>query len=169
MQKLSSVLVGLMVAGLVLGLGGVALAGPSDDITVTYQVTAINELTIGADVSLTVDAATTAGVDPDQASDSSTYDITTNCAADAKKITGVLDTDMPTDLTLKVNAAAPSAGATSAGAVTLSATPADLVTLIDAVAAPNLTLAFTLDALATAGVVGSASKTLTMTIVDTGV
>jgi hypothetical protein len=144
---------------------GAALAGASDTITVNYEVTAINELTIAdASVTLTVNSAT-AGSNPDQASDSSTYSVTTNAGTDAKKITGVLNTAMPAGLTLQANLGAP-AGATSAGATTLTASALDLVTLIDSVASSGLSLAFTLDATLAAGVVSSASKTCTLTLAD---
>jgi hypothetical protein len=143
-----------------------AFAASNDTVTVNYEVTAINELNIDdASVTLTVSTAT-AGSNPDQASDSATYDITTNCAADAKKITAAINTDMPSGLTLRINMTAPT-GASSAGAVALSSTAVSAVTAIDAVAESNLTAAFTLDATLGAGVVSSASKTCTLTLADT--
>lgn len=143
-----------------------SFAANSDTITVNYAVSAINELNIDdASVSLTVSAAT-AGANPDQASAGATYDITTNCATDAKKITAAINTDMPSGLTLKVNMTAPTGG-TSAGAVTLSSTAANAVTAVDAIAQANISMTFTLDATAAAGVVASASKTCTLTIADT--
>jgi hypothetical protein len=161
-KRLVAMLFALALMG---AMAGAAFAGASDTITVNYEVTAINEINIdGASVTLTVSSAT-AGSNPDQASDSTTYDLTTNCAANAKKITGVLNTAMPAGLTLQANMTAPS-GATSAGATTLTASAADLVTLIDAGASSNVALAFTLDATAAAGVVASASKTCTLTIAD---
>jgi len=147
-------------------MAGAAFAGNSDTITVNYAVSAINELNIdGASVTLTVNSAT-AGSNPDQASDSTTYDITTNAGADAKKITGAIDTDMGSGLTLKANMTAPT-GASSAGATTLSSVAANLVTLIDSIAQANISLAFTLDATLAAGVVSSASKTCTLTLINT--
>jgi hypothetical protein len=72
---------------------------------------------------------------------------------------------MPSGLTLRVNMTAPTGG-TSAGAVALSSTAANAVTAIDAVAESNISMTFTLDATAAAGVVSSASKTCTLTIAD---
>jgi hypothetical protein len=152
-------------AGLSCLFAAAAFAAASDTITVNYEVTAINEINIDdASVTLTVSTAT-AGSNPDQANDTATYDITTNCAADAKKITAAINTDMPSGLTLRVNMTAPTGG-TSAGAVALSSTAANAVTAIDAVAESNISMTFTLDATAAAGVVSSASKTCTLTIAD---
>jgi len=163
MKRATSLLFALALMGV---LAGTAFAAASDTITVNYEVQAINELNIDdASVTLTVNSAT-AGAVPDQASDATTYDITTNCAADAKKITGALNTTMPGGLTLKANMTAPT-GATSAGATTLTDVAANLVTLIDGVAEANIALAFTLDATIAAGVVGAASKTCTLTLTNT--
>jgi hypothetical protein len=143
--------------------GSLAFAAGSDTITVNYEVQAINELNIDdASVTLTVIGAMP-GSDPTQVSDSATYDISTNCAADAKKVTAEIDSAMPSGLTLKINMTAPT-GATSAGAVTLSDTPADALTAIDAVSESNINMDFTLDATAEAGVVAAASKTCTLTL-----
>jgi len=145
--------------------GGVVFAASNDTITVNYEVQAINELNIDdASVTLTVDSAT-AGSDPTQATDSTTYDVTTNAGDNAKKITAAINTAMPSGLTLKINMTAPT-GASSAGAVTLSATAVDAVTLIDSVSEANIAAAFTLDATLAAGVVASASKTCTLTLAD---
>jgi len=162
MKRVVSTLLALSLVGL---LASTAFAAASDTITVNYEVEAINELNIdGASVTLTVSSAT-AGSAPDQASDATTYDITTNCAADAKKITGAINTTMPGGLTLQANMTAPTGGS-SAGATTLTDVAANLVTLIDGVAESNIVLAFTLDATAAAGVVAAASKTCTLTIAD---
>lgn len=149
-------------------LGSGAWAASSDTCTINYEVQAINELNIVAgSVTLTVSTAT-AGAQPDQASASTTYEITNNTGAagatPTDKITGAINTDMPASTTLKVTAGATTAG-TSAGAVTLSSVAADLVTGVANVAQTALSLGFTLDATVSAGVVGSASKTFTMTIV----
>jgi predicted transcriptional regulator len=140
-------------------------AASSDTITVNYEVTAINEVSIDeASVTLTVSTAT-AGSQPDQAEDTAHYDITTNCATNAKKLTAAINTDMPSGLTLRCYVSAPTGGST-AGAVILSSTVVDTVTGIDAVAETNNWISFTLDATPAAGVVSSASKTCTLTLVD---
>jgi len=141
-------------------------AAANDTQTVTYEVTAINELNLdGATVELTVNSAV-AGSQPTQATDTDTYDITTNCGTNAKKITGAIsETNMPSGLTFKVTMTAPTGGVSS-GATTMSTTAADLVTGVDAVAESNIAIDYSLDATVAAGVVASANKTLIVTIAD---
>jgi hypothetical protein len=155
----------LLVVTMLALLPAAVFAASNDTVTVNYEVTAINELNIDdASVTLTVNSAT-AGLDPNQASDGATYDITTNCAANAKKITAAINTDMGSGLTLQINMTAPTGGS-SAGAVTLSSTAVSAVTAIDAVAEADKAITFTLDATLAAGVVSSASKTCTLTLTD---
>jgi hypothetical protein len=108
-----------LAALMVYSAAGLLLADNTDDITVNYEVTAINELEItGASATLTINSATGDG-DPIQATVADTCDISTNCATDAKKITGAINTNMPSGLTLQVNMTAPT-GANSEGAVTMT-------------------------------------------------
>jgi hypothetical protein len=160
MKKLTAV---LAVAGLICATSGIALASDTATQTVTYEVEAINELSVsGNPGALIVDAAT-AGEEADAATDSATtYAITTN--GTNKKITGAIDTAMPSDVTLTANLTTPTGG-TSAGAVTLTAGAQDLVTGITE-RAETKGISFELSALVTAGVVPSATKILTLTIVD---
>ncbi|MEN3370007.1 MAG: hypothetical protein V7609_2150 [Verrucomicrobiota bacterium] len=139
-----------------------AFAGASAQQTVTYEVQAINELAVSeATASLTVNAAI-AGSAPTSANDSTTsYAITTNEAG--RKITGSINTAMPSGVALSVNLAAPS-GATSAGPVALSTTAQDLVTGISTLNESGKSISYSLSATAAAGVVPSASKTVTLTI-----
>jgi hypothetical protein len=144
-----------------------ALATNSDTITVNYEVQAINELAIDAtEVTLTINAAT-AGSQPDDDTDAATakYAITTNAATDAKKITAAINTAMPSGVTLSVTLAAPT-GATSSGVKSLSDTPENVVTAIEMVAESALVITFKLSATVSAGVVASAAKTLTLTLID---
>jgi hypothetical protein len=150
---------------IVLMLGAGALfAADSITQTVTYEVTPINEISVsGSPGALTVNAAT-AGSEPDQVSDTTTtYAITTN--GTSKKITGVLNTAMPTGMTLKVNLVAPTGG-TNIEDVTLTNVAADLVTGITEVAESAKAITFKLNATVLAGVVESANKTVTLTIAD---
>jgi hypothetical protein len=157
MKKLTTV---LAVAGLICATSGIALASDTATQTVTYEVVAINELSVSGNPALTVNAAT-AGSPLTQATDATTtYAITTN---QTRKITGALDTIMPAGLTLKANLTEPSTGI-SADAVTLTDVATDLVTAIGPVAESDLGIAFSLDATVAAGPVVSASKTLTLTI-----
>lgn len=130
--------------------------------TVTYEVTAINEISVsGNPAALTVNAAV-AGSAPTLVSDATTtYAITTNQAT--RKITGILDTAMPSGVTLTVALAAPTGG-TSAGDVTLTGTAADLVTVISTLNESGKTITYKLSATSAAGVIASANKTVTLTI-----
>ena len=130
--------------------------------TVTFEVQAINEIaTSGNPAALVVNAAI-AGSEPTAVSDAiTTYAITTN--ETLKKITGAIDTIMPAGTTLTVNLAAPTA-ATSLGAVPLTAVAADLVTGISTVAESGKTITYNFSANVTAGVLVSATKTVTLTI-----
>jgi hypothetical protein len=153
-----------LAALMIFGAANVLLAADNDAITVNYEVTAINELTIDqASVDMII-STTTLG-DPDAVVDSTiTYDLSTNCADNGKKITGVLDSIMPADTTLTLSLTAPS-GATAAATVTLTATAQDLVTLIDAGTDNDLGSVLTFDATVAAGAI-SGSRTLTLTLVD---
>lgn len=161
-------LVFILAALLVFGLGSVAWAqDPTATQTVTYEVTAINEISVSPEtVSLKVDTATAGSQPTDATDDSTTYAITTN--GTGKVITGAIDTAMPEGLTLEVNLAAPSVGE-SVGGVDISSattTAVDLVTAIGPVAQEGLTITYTLSATVAAGVVTSAEKTVTFTLTD---
>lgn len=139
-----------------------AFAASSATQTVTYAVSAINELAVSSPtVSLTVNSAV-AGSAPTSASDATTtYAVTTN--ETARKITGAINTSMPTGVTLSVGLAAPS-GALSAGLQPLSTTAVDLVTSMETVNDPSKVISYQLAATSAAGVVASAAKTVTLTI-----
>ena len=143
-------------------LSGPALAATTATQTVTYEVTAINSITASGDPgALTINAAV-AGSPPTAVTDATTtYAVTTNQSA--IKVTGSINTAMPANVTLKVTLVAPT-GATSAGAVTLGIVAANLVTGIATLNESALTITYELSATATAGVVASASKTVTLTI-----
>lgn len=149
----------LIVSGLT---ASAVLAGPSATQTVTYEVSAINELSVSSPtVSLTVNAAT-AGSAPTAASDATTsYAITTN--ESNRKITGILNTAMPAGVSLSASLAAPTGG-NSVGPVALTATAQDLVTGISALNESGKVITYSLSATSAAGVVASASKTVTLTI-----
>lgn len=149
--------------GLVLSTG--ALAGNTSTQDVDYEVPAVNEIAItDGSPSLTVDSAT-AGSDLDDATvtTGSSWAVTTN--ETGKKLTAAIDTAMPEGLTLSISAAAPTGGS-STGYAALSTTAADIVTGITEVAESSLNLSYKLEADLTAGVVTSASKTITFTLTD---
>jgi len=142
-----------------------AYAAMSDTISVSFTIDPINEINIaGTSLTLTVNAAV-AGSQPTQASQSTTYSISTNCTANSKKLTAAINSAMPSGVTLSLNVAAPT-GASSTGPTTITNVAANVVTGIDAVAQSNLAMTFYLNATAAAGVVSASSKTLTLTLVD---
>jgi hypothetical protein len=148
----------------VFAFSGAQAQGNTDNQTVTFTVEAINEIAITGTVTLTINSAT-AGADPDAAqSTAATYAITTN--ETARKITAALDQAMPTGLTLNITLAAPT-GATSVGAVSLSATEQDVVTGISNVAESALAITYDLEATAAAAVQAGTERIVTLTITAT--
>jgi hypothetical protein len=163
-EKVRKISIIVLVAGSLFLMSGIAMAGNSATQTVTYAVSAINEISVsGNPAALTVSIAP-AGSAPNSVSDATTtYAITTNEAG--QKITGAIDTDMPAGVTLTVNLTAPSGG-TSAGATSLSSSAADLVTGITKFNESGKAITYSLSATSAAGVVGSDTKTVTLTVVD---
>jgi hypothetical protein len=127
---------------------------------VTFQVNAINQISVAGSPSLTINTAT-AGSAPTAATASGTWAVTTNQSN--AKITAALDSDMPAGLTLTVDLGAPG-GASSAGATALSSASVDLVTGITKKAEGALSVSYGLSATTAAGVVSSTSRTVTYTI-----
>lgn len=142
-----------------LSAAGVAQAQTAAQ-NVTFQVNAINQISVTGSPSLTINTAT-AGSAPTAATASATWAVTTNQTG--AKITASINSNMPAGLTLSANLGAP-AGATSAGATTLSSTSVDMVTGITKIAEGALSIGYSLSATAAAGVVSSASRTVTYTI-----
>lgn len=166
MKKRLSTIMAIVAALSMLFIAGPVLAAGNDTQAVNYEVTAINEIEITDEtITLQVNSAT-AGSALDQATDSGTYAITTNCAADAKKITAALDGDSVTGLTFGIHVTAPSTGTNVAAAELVAGTPRDVVTAIGAVNVSALSISYTLDATVAAGVVSATSKTVTLTIAD---
>ena len=166
MRKRLSTIMAIIAALGMLFIAGPVMAGDSDTQTVGYEVSAINEIAVSGNPGAMNVSAATAGSEPDAVTDTSTsYAITTNCASDGKRITAVLDSAMPSGTTLKITLAAP-AGATSEGEITLTDSAQDVVTVIDGVASSGHQISYELDATVAAGVVASANKTVTLTIVN---
>jgi hypothetical protein len=153
----------------ILGAGGflmcVAAAASSAQTatqTVTFQVDAINQVGVSGAPSLTVNSAV-AGSAPTQVSSTGhSWAVTTNQTN--AKITASIASNMPSGLTLQATLGVGSTGATSGGAKTLSTVAQDMVTGLTKVNATGLTLGYTLDATAAAGVVTSSSRVVTFTI-----
>ena len=150
---------GRILASMIL-LGAASAQAQTANQNVTFQVNAINQISVAGSPSLTINTAT-AGSAPTAATAAATWAVTTNQSN--AKITAQLDSDMPSGLTLEVNLGAPT-GATSAGATALSSASVDLVTGITQVAQSALSIGYSLSATTAAGVVGSTSRTVTYTI-----
>jgi hypothetical protein len=150
----------VLATALSLALGAPAFAQTTATTTATFEVTAINEISLsGTAPVLTINAAV-AGVAPTPTTASQTYAVTTNETA---KISAALDAAMPDGLTLTAAMAAPT-GATSLSAVALTTTGQDLVTGISKLNEAGLALTYGLAATSAAGVVGSSNRVITYTI-----
>jgi hypothetical protein len=158
MKKLKAVLA----TGLVLSVGEIVLAGSTVTQTITYEVKAINELSVSAPPSSFIIDTANAGAEPDTLSKSTTYAITTN---ETKKITGKLNENMPPGVTLKIKLATPAGGSSPALPVTLTDGEVDLVTGVSKIAETGLVVTYTLSATSEAGTIAlNSSKSVTLTI-----
>ena len=148
-----------------LGTGTASAQPTQDTAVVTYEVESITQLGLAGAASVTI-VAGTAGQGLPSVIDSTgvTYDITNNAGADSKKLIGKINTSMPANTVLSVNVTAPS-GALSADFVALTTSDQDLVTGIDNVNEAGVAISFKLEATVAAGIVASATKTFTMTVV----
>ena len=159
---LMSIIIGLLALIFNDGPFEIAFAGPSTIQNITYEIEAINEITVSDDeITLTIDSAT-AGSDPNPAWDNLTsYSITTN---QERRISGQITGDpMPVNTALSMSLAAPT-NAVSPGLLELSnTTAAYLVTSIDPVSESTLAINYRLTATAEAGVVSGDSE-VTLTI-----
>lgn len=130
--------------------------------TVTFSVIPINEISVTGNPGTMTVSTSPAGAAPNTASDSSTsYAITTN--GSYRKITAAINSPMPVGVTLTVDVTAPT-GATSAGAVMLGTTPADVVTGITGIAESGRRITYVSAATSEAGVINSQSRTVTLTV-----
>ncbi|NNE70001.1 MAG: hypothetical protein HKN29_06510 [Rhodothermales bacterium] len=131
--------------------------------SVTVSVDTINELSVSGNVTLTISTAT-AGSAPDEDTDAaSTYAVTVN--GTGKKITGSLDADYTTGITLELLLAAPTGG--TAVEKTLSTAAQDLVTGFGKVAESGLTVTYTASAAVTVASNGAGqARTVTLTLAD---
>ncbi len=141
------------------------LCANSDTAIISIEVQPINEISItGSSVSLIISSATP-GSQPSPVTDIASYDISTNCGTNAKRIIASIDSDMPSGTTLEIQLDAPS-GASSQGFVVLSSTSSNVVTGIDSSAGSNLNITARFSATVEAGIVAYSNKTLTLTLSD---
>lgn len=144
-------------------LSGVADRATAQTQTVTFEVKAINKMSVSGNPGALVVSDATAGSAPTDATDASTtWAVTTNQTG--TKVTAAIDLAMPSGVALKVDLGAPT-GATSAGAVALGTVAADLVTGITKLNESAKTITYTLSATSAAGVVASTTRTVTYTVV----
>ncbi len=163
MRKLS--VTGFITVTLVALLALAALPAATATQTLSYQVAAINELTVSGSPQPMIINTADAGSEPALVTDASTtYAITTNGGNNSRKITAQLDSDMPTGLTLCITLSGPAGADTPPTNVVLTTTPANVVICINSVAQNGLTITYTLSAAATVGVVNPAIKTVTLII-----
>jgi hypothetical protein len=129
--------------------------------TITFGVSAINQIAFAGSPSLTISTAVPGSAPTSVTNATATWAVTTNQSF--AKITASIPTAMPAGLTLSSSLAAPT-GATSAGYQSLGVTAVDLVTAVTKVAQGSLVVTYKLDATPAAGVVASASRVVTYTI-----
>lgn len=128
--------------------------------TVSYEVQAIDEISVTGTHVLVVNTAT-AGSQPTPASSTGSWAVTSNQTN--MKVTAQLSAAMPTGVTLTTNLTAPTGG-TSAGAVALTTLAQNVVTGIGAVAESGLGLTYGLSATVAAGKVPATNVTVTYTL-----
>jgi hypothetical protein len=142
-----------------------AVFAQTDTQNVTFEVTAVNDISVTGAPSLTLSTLNAEGTAFEPATDAtSTYSLFTNSTN--MKITAALDLDMPAGLTLTLDMTAPS-GAVGTGSTELSATAADLVTNISQVSAQNLGMTYTLSGTPSATAAAD-TRIVTFTITSAG-
>jgi hypothetical protein len=129
--------------------------------TVTFQVTAINQIAVTGAPSLVINTAVAGSAPTSVTSAANTWSVTTNQST--ASITASIASAMPAGLTLSANLTAP-AGATSTGLTALGAVAVNVVTGITKLNSAALGLTYQLDATAAAGVVSSSTRVVTYTI-----
>ncbi len=132
--------------------------------TATFEVQSVDVIGVSGDPAKLTIVAGNPGEAPAPVTDNSTtWSVTTN--GSARKVTGEIDSAMPTGVTLEVALAAPT-GATSVGNVTLTNLAADLVTGITGLDESGLGVTYTLSATLAAGAVAENTRTVTYTILS---
>jgi hypothetical protein len=164
MPKMKKLAITVAAIGLMLAFIRLALAANTAQQTVTFQVDAINEISVSGNPGNLVINTATPGSQPTDDTDASTdWAVTTN--GTNKKMTGDINANMPANVTLQTNLVAPTGGS-STGDQPLSTTAADLVTAITQVAESGLTITYTLSATIAAGTVAQDTRTVTLTLTD---
>ena len=130
--------------------------------SVTFQVDAINQISVsGNPASMAITAAVAGSAPTSVTNAATTWAVTTNQTG--SKVTAAIDVAMPSGVSLSLTLQNPT-GATSIP-VTLGTSAADAVTGITKLNESGKTVTYTLAATSAAGVVASTSRTVTLTIV----
>ena len=151
----------LLTIGALVAFAAVNTASAQVTQTVTFQVTAINQISVTGAPSLTINAAVAGSAPTSVTSAANTWSVTTNQST--ALITASIPLAMPAGLTLSANLTAP-AGATSTGLTALGTVAVNVVTGITKLNSAALGLTYQLDATAAAGVVISGTRVVTYTI-----
>ena len=151
----------LLTIGALVAFAAVNTASAQVTQTVTFQVSAINQIAVTGAPSLVISAAVAGSAPTSVTSAANTWSVTTNQST--ASITASIASAMPVGLTLSANLTAP-AGATSTGLTALGTVAVNVVTGITKLNSAALGLTYQLDATAAAGVVTSATRVVTYTI-----
>jgi hypothetical protein len=150
-------LFGLILIGCVLCQSSHLAAADTAIVNITINVLAENDISFSGDPST---FNVTPGTSP-VTDTSTTYGVITNLSN--QRITAALTTGLPSGVSIAVNLAAPT-GATSAGSVTLTTAPQNLVTGISQVSQSGLSVTYNVSATPTAAVANGITDTITYTI-----
>ena len=151
----------LLSIGALVAFAAVHTASAQVTQTVTFQVSAINQIAVTGAPSLVINSAVAGSAPTSVTSAANTWSVTTNQST--AMITASIPLAMPAGLTLSANLTAP-AGATSTGLTAIGTVAVNVVTGITKLNSAALGLTYQLDATAAAGVVGSATRVVTYTI-----
>jgi hypothetical protein len=128
----------------------------------SLEVKAIYKIGVSGDPAALIVQNATAGSGPDAATNATTTYSVTHLSSAVAKIVGTLDSNVPANTTLTVNLGAP-AGATSAGALSLSTVGVQLVSNIANGSSSGNTIGYSFSA-TTGAAVGTATRVVTFTI-----
>jgi hypothetical protein len=147
-----------------LAFAHLTLAASSAIQIINIPVATITAFTTSGNPSAFIINTAIPGMQPtDEVNATTTYSISTN--ESNKKITGMLNNNMPANTYLKIRLAAPS-GATSTGDVILTTRPADLVTGITKIAESGKIITYTFSSTVAAGMITSGRRTVILTVTD---
>jgi hypothetical protein len=153
-------LIYLVVLGVTFGISGLAMASNTAQQIVVIAVDPINVISVSGNPPVMILNIANIGTNLAEIQDASTtYNITTN--GTAMKITGRLDSAMPTGVQLKINLV----GSVSSGDVVLTTSATDLVTGITRKAEKFKTITYKLSAIS-AGITAPRQVTITLELVS---